>query len=315
MRYIENDWRFASYIGSAIIFVAFLFASLFIGHYTLTSGIVPISVGRTTGRPLIVDNLIAIGVLAALVPIAYVAYVNYRYLKSVEVGIPRFLRDVLQSTDSGMILPAALLEASKQNYGPLSYQMGIAMTKFGMGYDFGQSIKEACEKLRHPYAPQVGQILAEAYSSGGKTHDVINSSVILFNDLEQYSEQRQSELRPYTQLVYISIAIYLVIALIIVNNFVGPFISATAIQGPSALTTSQGLSTICPSNASQCGVSYFMSIFYISALMECLFAGLVAGKIVDRSAPAGLRHSAILVSATIIAFSLLGMAIGFSPIP
>jgi archaeal flagellar protein FlaJ len=303
MLYVDKEWRYAAYIGSGIIFIVFLFTALLLGHYTLTSYIVPVNVSKTSGYALIIDNLIAIGILGALVPIALVAYLNYRYLKSVEVNIPRFLRDVLQGTDSGLILPAALLEASKQDYGPLSYQMGIAMTKFGMEYDFSQSIKEACEKLRHPYAPQFGQIISEAYASGGRTHEVLSSSVGLFNDLEQYNEQRQSELRPYTQLVYISIAIYLVIALIIVNNFIGPLLSTASLQQTTAL------------NLKFPPESYFLSVFYISALLECIFAGLVAGKIVDRSAPAGLRHSAVLIAITIIAFSVLGTAIGYPYLP
>lgn len=306
MIYIENDWRYFAYIAAGIIFILFLASALVLGHYTATSSVVPISVGKTTGRALIIDNLIAIGMLLALAPVALVSYLNYRYFKSVEVNLPRFLRDVLQSTDSGLILPAALLEASKQDYGPVSFQMGVAMTKFSMGHDFSQSVMEATEKLRHPYAPQVGQIISEAYSSGGKTHEVLSSSVNLFNDLEMYNEQRQSELKPYTQLVYISIGIYLIIALIIVNNFIGPFISASAIQG----TKTFGNLKI-PLG----GESYFLSIFYISALIECVFAGLVAGKIVDRSAPAGLRHSLVLIVITIVAFSALGAVIGYRALP
>jgi archaeal flagellar protein FlaJ len=305
MIFVDNDWRYVAYIASGIIFILFLAIALVLGHYAVTSSIVPINIGRTQGHVLIIDNLIALGMVAALIPVAIVSYLNYHYFKSVEVNLPRFLRDVLQSTDSGLILPAAILEAAKQDYGPVSFQMGVAMTKFGMGYDFSQSVTEATGKLRHPYAPQVGQILSEAYLSGGRTHDVLSSSVSLFNDLEQYNEQRESELKPYTQLVYISIGIYLIIAIIIINNFIGPFLSAAAIQGTKALGNVKILG----------GESYFLSVFYISALVESVFAGLVAGKIVDRSAPSGLRHSIVLIAITIVAFSLLGSAIGFRPLP
>jgi archaeal flagellar protein FlaJ len=304
MIYVENDWRYAAYIAAAIIFILFLLVALVVGHYTITSSIVPINVGKTSGHALIIDNLIAIGFLGALAPVAVVAFLNYRYLKSVETNIPRFLRDVLQSTDSGLILPAAILEAAKQDYGPVSFQMGIAMTKFGMGNDFSQSVMEATKRLRHPYAPQVGQIIAEAYSSGGRTHEVLTSSVSLFNDLEQYNQQRESELKPYTQLVYISLGIYLIIAYIIVNNFIGPFIAASTIQGTKTLGNIK---------VPLGGESYFLSVFYISALLECVFAGLVAGKIVDRSAASGLRHALILIAITIVAFSILGLAIGYKP--
>lgn len=316
--YIEEGWRYTAYVASAIIFVLFVAVSLVIGKYNvtleiypksvLTSPIVPIDCKQvcTPGNALLIDNLIAIGTACALAPVAFVAFVNYRFLKSVETNLPRFLRDILQGTDSGLILPKALLEAAKQDYGPVSYQMGVAMTKFSMGYDFGQSIMEATQKMRHPYAPQVGQIISEAYSAGGKTHEVLSSSVNLFNDLEQYNQQRQSELKPYTQLVYISIAIYLIIALIIVNNFIVPFfktVPTSGVAGTHFLNVPTG------------GVSYFISIFYISGLLECVFAGMVAGKIVDRSASAGLRHSLVLIAITIIAFSILGVLLGYKLLP
>ena len=53
-------------------------------------------------------------------------------------------------------------------------------------------------------------------------HEVLESSVVLFNGLEQDDEQKQSELRPYTQLVYISVVIFLIIAYIIISRFIGP---------------------------------------------------------------------------------------------
>lgn len=331
--YVEDNWKYVTYIGSGLIFVLLITVALVVGHYNISeeiylrqifnSPIVPIDCNQkiatatctlAPGNTMIIDNLIAMAFVLGLVPLAVVASINYRYLRSVETNIPRFLRDLLQSTDSGLILPKALIEASKQDYGPVSYQMGIAMTKFSLGYDFSQSIMEAGAKMRHPYASQVGQILSEAYSAGGKSHDVLSSSVNLFNDLDQYSQQRSNELKPYTQLVYISIGIYLVIALIIINSFIVPFVktipSTTAIA-----TTGFGGSNSTLFNIPPGGASYFISIFYISGILEAVFAGMVAGKIVDRSAPVGLRHSIILIVITITAFSLLGYVLGYKLVP
>ena len=317
MLYIEDTWRYTGYLASAIILVLSVAFSLAIGHYFFTSSIVPVDRSPSIpGNSIVLDNLIALGVVFALLPIAFVSFTNFRYLKSVETNIPRFLRDILQSTDSGLILPKALIEAAKRDYGPVSYEMGIAMTKFTMGYDFSRSIMEACQNLKHPYAPQVGQIISEAYSAGGKMHEVLSSSVNLFNDLDQYNQQRESELRPYTQLVYISIGIYLVIALIVINSFIGPYIST--IQNQAATTSSITSSFSRGFNFNslpQGGKSYFISVFYISSLMESVFGGMVAGKIVDRSAAAGLRHSIILIAITIVAFSLLGRMLGYPLFP
>ncbi len=297
--YVGETTKQALYLSAAIILIVSVILGLLVGHYKLTTYVVP-----TNASALITDDIIGIGCLIALTPIAIVSFLNYKYLKSVEKNIPRFLRDILQSTDSGLILPNAVLEASKSDYGPISHEMGIAMTKFSLGQDFGASVMEAAQRLRHPYAPQVALILSEAYAAGGRTHDVLGSSVSLFNGLEQYTEQKQSELRPYTQLVYISVGIYLVIAYIIITQFMSRLEQIASSNGltstglaAASIASKQFTLNIPP-------LPYFVSIFFLSAILESIFAGVVAGKIVESSALSGLRHSVILIAVTILVFNI-----------
>jgi archaeal flagellar protein FlaJ len=133
---------------------------------------------------------------------------------------------------------------------------------------------------------------------------VLNSSVVLFNGLEQYTEEKQSELRPYTQLVYISILIFLVIALIITSQFIAPLNQLpTATNGVSV---GSGDNTF---SLSKIPTFYFESVFFFAGIFEAIFGGIVAGKIVDGSSVAGLRHSLILLVITLIMFNAPGIAI------
>lgn len=316
MRYIDEQWKYTAYVGAAIMMIFTVIVALVAGHYKLDSTYL-IPIGNTTrinGTPWtlfsdpwlfpkgpsasLTDTIIGIGFALALVPVMYIALANFRYLKAVEKNIPRFLRDILESTDAGMILPDALIKASKQDYGPVSYEIGLAMTKFTLGSDYQTALAEAGRRLKHTYGPQMCMILIEAYSSGGRLHDVLASSVTLFNGLEQYNEEKSTELRPYTQLVYISVAIFLVIALIIISQFIAPLSRLPSV--PTGLGRASagftGLTHIPP--------TYFESIFFITAVFEALFGGIVAGKIVSGSAEAGLQHSVILVVLTVLVFNL-----------
>ncbi len=246
------------------------------------------------------DTIIGLGVALSLTPLTYVTFNNHRYLKTVAKNIPRFMRDILESTNSGVILPKALIQASKENYGPISNEIAIAMTKFSMGYDFKSSITEACRKMKHPFMLQAGQIIVEAYSAGGKMHDVLESSVVLFNGIEQYDQQKQTELRPYTQLVYISVVIFLVIAFIIVSQFIGPLNNLPVAKSSGGLPIGNGSFSV---GLSKIPPVYYESIFFLSGMLESIFGGIVVGKIVEASAPAGLRHSLALLSITIIVFN------------
>jgi archaeal flagellar protein FlaJ len=325
MRYFSDDWRYATYMLAGIIIILSIVIAFIVGKYKPESPyLIPAGNGtRFDGTPwtllnrpwvlpigasaAFTDTIIGLGVIVALAPVAYVSFNNYRYVKSVEKNIPRFLRDILESTDSGIILPTALIRTSTSDYGPISKEIGIAMTKFSLGYDFRDSIMETCAKLKHPYMLQVGLIIVEAYSSGGKMHDVLNSSVVLFNGLEQYTEEKQSELRPYTQLVYISVIIFLVIALIITAQFIGPLNKLpTGSAGQSGLASGGGHFNI---NLSKISPVYFESIFFLAGLFESIFGGIVAGKLVDGSSSAGLRHSLTLLAITIIVFNAPGFGI------
>jgi archaeal flagellar protein FlaJ len=324
LHYFDDNSKYATYIAAGITIIISLVLGFSLGRYRpevpylIPSGNATRADNSTWtlfNRPWVLpngpsaaltDTVIGLGIVFALIPVAYVSYSNYRYVKTVEKNIPRFLRDILESTDSGVILPTALIRASTEDYGPISKEIGIAMTKFSLGYDFRESIMESCAKLKHPYMLQVGLIIVEAYSSGGKMHEVLNSSVVLFNGLEQYTEEKQSELRPYTQLVYISIMIFLVIAIIIVSQFIGPLNKLPTIPAGSSLGSAGKHFNI---NLSQISVVYFESVFFFAAVFESLFGGIVAGKIVDGSASAGLRHSIILLLITILVFNLPGIGI------
>jgi len=323
MRYFSDNWKYASYMAAGISVIISMVVGFSLGKYRpeapdfIPSGnSTRVNNGTWTlfNRPWVLpngpsasltDTIIGLGIIIALIPVAYVTYNNYRYVKAVERNIPRFLRDILESTDSGIILPQALIRASLSDYGPISREIGVAMTKFSLGYDFKDSIMESCSRLKHPYMLQVGQIIVEAYSAGGKMHDVLNSSVVLFNGLEQYSEEKQSELRPYTELVYISILIFLVIALIITSQFIAPLNKLPTVPQTSSLIGKSNFNF----NLKSIPPTYFESVFFFAGVFESLFGGIVAGKIVEGSATTGLRHSLILMAITVLVFNLPGIGI------
>jgi flagellar protein FlaJ len=273
--------------GSVGIFISVILVSFLTRNISIsTTYYIPIS------SPT--DLLIGLGFLLALIPPALVGHINSVHTNAVGKNIPKFLADILQSTDSGMTLPASLVEASKSDYGPISKELGIAMTKFSMGYDFKESLEAAARRLHHQRAPQLSMILSEAYAAGGKIHDVLTTSSGLYATLEEYQEDRQTQLRPYTMLVYISLAVYFIVVFIAMGEFLN---QVTKLVG-SMTTGSNFLQKPPP-------LSYYASIFFWTGIFESIFGGLVAGKISDNSALTGLKHSVILTGVTLAFFWLL----------
>lgn len=238
------------------------------------------------------NNALAMSVLIVLLVPSILDSFNLSYVRSVERNLPRFLRAVTESTSAGMILPRALSEVAESDYGPISREFGLAVSRFTLGRDFSEAITEAGRRLRHPLARQVAVLISEAQAAGGRMRGVLESGVELYSTFSEHREERRAELKPYLTLVYISLVIYLLVCYVAITQFLAPVITLQSASKAPFLTSNLSL-------------SYFKSIFFWAGILESVFGGLVAGKISEGVASAGLKHSVILLILTLLFFNLL----------
>ena len=83
-------------------------------------------------------------------------------------------------------------------------------------------------------------------------------------------------------------------AYIMLHQFLGPLSTAagsTSLQGSGLL-------------GGILDINYYTALLFWASVLESIFAGLILGKIVDRALSAGLRHSVILMVATLVFFNI-----------
>jgi len=244
-----------------------------------------------------VNNTMAFGLVIAFIFPAIVEFNNYRWGRQVDRNVPRLLRDVTEAVRSGVTLPRALEEASQRDYGPLSkeFEHGISMFILGAGWE--DSLMSLAQRLRRPSALRLSTILIEAHQTGGKMIDVLDASVDLFSSLDEYREEQYSNMRPYMMTIYMATIIFLIIAYVVLHQFLTPLYAASA----GATVKESGLL------AGVLDINYYTSILFWASIIESIFGGLIAGKIGDRTLSAGLRHSVILTVITLIFFNVLSV--------
>ncbi len=283
--YFEAKYRYMVWLTSIAIGLSVFATSLLLGLYTPAPPYyLPLGAKANTS--------LALAVLVILLVPAILESVNLGNQRAVEKNIPRFLKAVTESAAAGMIIPRALAEASKSDYGPISKEVGRAVSKFTLGSDFAETIHEAGRRLHHPLARQIAVLISEAQGAGGKMREVLESGVELYSTFAEHREERRAELRPYLTLMYISLLIYLAVSYIAIAQFLGPLITSQATIKATFLTTNLSL-------------PYFKSIFFWAGVLEGVFGGLVAGKISEGTTSAGLKHSVILVVITVLVFNYL----------
>lgn len=275
-------WLVSSFVG--ILIIANIFLS---GVYVPTKEyMIPLDMRA--------NNTFLLAILVIIIPPAFIEYNNSVWLREVDNNVPRFLRDLTEGIRSGLSLFDALEIAATKDYGPITPHLEQAMVKFKLTSDLEGSLIWLGEKLIRPSAKRVVTILLEAYETGGRMIEVMETSVDMFTSLAEYKDERDTQVGPYILLVYIGNVIFLGISWTIIGQFLGPL--AKTAQDP--LIAQAGV-------VRMLDINYYKSILFWSAIIEGLMGGLVAGKIRDNRIGGGLIHSVILLLIAFIFFNLI----------
>jgi flagellar protein FlaJ len=241
-----------------------------------------------------VNNTFLLAILVIIIPPAFIEYNNSVWLREVDNNIPRFLRDLTEGVRSGLSIFDALEIAATKDYGPITPHLEQAMVKFRLTSDLEGSLIWLGEKLIRPSAKRVTTILLEAYETGGRMIQVLETSVEMFTSLAEYKDEKDSQVGPYILLVYVGNIIFLGISWVILGQFLGPL----AKTATDPLIAQAGV-------VRMLDMDYYTSILFWSAVIEGLMGGLVAGKIKDNRIGSGLIHSVILLVISLIFFNLI----------
>ena len=234
-----------------------------------------------------VNNALVLCLLIAITPPAIIELNNARWRKQVEKNIPRIMMDITESIRSGMPMIKALEVASTRDYGPISQNLETAVVNFNLTSDLEKSLKWFGDSLLSQSGKRMANIIMTANKSGGRMMEVLDTSINMFTSLDEYREEKQSNVSPYILLVYISTAIFLFIGWVIISQFLGPLVNqSTTVAGASAVT------------GHMLDINYYKSIIFWAAIMEGIVGGLVAGKITNSKIASGLIHSVFLMLMT-----------------
>jgi flagellar protein FlaJ len=226
--------------------------------------------------------------LIAITPPSIIELNNSRWLKQVDKNIPQLMMDVTESIRSGMPMIRALEIASKRNYGPISGILETAVVNFNLTSDLEGSLTWFGESLLRPSGRRMATILLEANDAGGRMMDVLETSIYMFTSIDEYKDEKQSNISPYILLVYVSSLIFLFIGWVVIAQFLEP-LSKQNVDVPGAASLI----------GTMLDINYYKSIVFWAAIVEGMVGGLVAGKITDSKIASGLIHSVFLVVITI----------------
>ena len=254
---------------------------------------VTLVLGRTL--PLDWDDFLVIAIMIAIFPPAAVNYIDRRWRIAVDNNIPKFLREVADSSRTGLTLVRAIEVSTERRYGPLTGELKRLVRQLSWGATLEDALQAFADRVNTRLARRTAILLAEVSRAGGNIQEIMDSLQKHVSDLQLIDQERRGQLRQYVAIVYVAVFILLFMNVILLKTF---FSQLEALQEVQAQQPEVQLVT------GAMDISALKKIFFHIGVIESFFGGLIAGKMGEGSLGAGMKHALILMLISFLTFAI-----------
>jgi archaeal flagellar protein FlaJ len=239
------------------------------------------------------NEVFLIGILVVIVPAAILDYEHQTWLDAIEDQMPLLVRGVAESQETGLTLIKALEKVvdNKMVSGPLSVEVKKMVVQMSWGTSFEDALIIFKKRIDSPVVNRFCVLVLEASLSGGTVKKVFTNTAGFMEEMREMDRDTSAQMKPYIIVIYAAFLVFIVTAVLLVQSFFAPMSGSQQIL----------------SSATIGGTSGFKDFFYKNMLVSALTGGIMAGKLGERRALAGLKHSILLAA--------LGYAIFIITIP
>lgn len=224
--------------------------------------------------------LICVMAIAAMFPLMMAYEIRRRYVNRVETQLPEFLREIVDMRDIGMTLQGAIFMISGNKTGVLSSEVKVVSEELRYGSSLSGALVRMEERIGLVSVKRAISLLVKASEVTDYIREILTIAIA---DLEHYLKMKSKRLNVsfvYLAVIYLSFGIYLYSAYQMNVAFISSF---------SAYDISFDLT------------SNKTDMFHIGIILA-FFSGIMAGQLSANSILCGLKHSIILLSATVAMF-------------
>ncbi len=278
------------------------FAIIFTVSFLLAVAVLIYGYANYSGTPYIY-TFAFFAIALFLIPVGGYLYYQYTLVTSKEYYFPQFLKDLADGVRAGLPLPQAVVSVSKVGYGPLTEDVRRLATYISWGIPFEDAFDRFARHTRSKMIAASVQLILEAYHAGGGLADILDTMAEDTGRMHALREARKTKFSGFISTLYAVYIIFLLITVILVNVLLPELPTLPHFGGAGGLFGGSGQSAPpIPEDA-------LNTIFFNLAIIEAVFAGVLAGVAGEGSVSAGIKHAIILTFIGIAVFQL------FIPVP
>lgn len=255
-------------------------------------------IGNTTIRDL---GAVA-AIIAGVMPISAANMKEVIRKNSIDKNLPIFLLGLRSSIISGHSILQGLTEVANRKMGGLTPELRNLRANLSWGMPLEEAFENFVQRVGTRTSRRVMVLLNLAIEAGGNVVDTIDVIQKHVSEMQNLENERKGNMRPYIITIYISFAVFLAIAAILVFQFFGEIerLQVTLIAGSNSQVPGLfgGLADV--------NIKHLKELMLHMSIVEAIFGGLIAGKIGEGSYVAGIKHVVILIVISVAVFAMIG---------
>ena len=258
-------------------------------------------VGSISGSESIAEIGLIFGVIAGIVPMTLYQLKEVQRKDSIDKHMPVFLLALLSSVQSGANLIKAIEQTANRNLGGLTMPIRNLRANLSWGMPMDEAFAHFADSTNTKISRRVTVLLEMALKIGGDIDENLDMIQKHVTEMQNIEKNRKSQLAPYTYTIYISYAVFLAVAVLLITSFFTEIekVQESLISGGGA--AEGGLF----GSLASMDIGLMEAALFNMALIEAVFGGLAAGKIGAGSYVAGIKHVVAMVVIAVIAFNVI----------
>jgi flagellar protein FlaJ len=275
-----------------ILAVSVGFSALFFSWGILTYiGMSLISIDFLTGMDYIV-----FGVLVGIGPLGFYNHMKDKRKREVEEHLPDFLRDIANSSASGMTIYDSIRAASQGDYGALTQELKMMASQLSWSIPVDEALTNFAKRINTDEVKRLAITINKALEIGGNTSSVFNAAAREIDQIKRVEQQRRTEMSMYSIVIFISFFVFL--AVIIILN-------STIFAALYELQSEIGGHSIAGMEMAYIDPKVVKDMLFTFVVVQSIGGGILGGFMMEGKLSSGVKQAFILILISFILFKLL----------
>ena len=231
--------------------------------------------------------LLVVSFLVGIVPFFISFMLSQAKQREKEEKFLEFTRDLVEMVRSGTPVSKSIINLRKRNYGSLSSHVEKLANQLTIGIVLTEALGTFAKETDSSVISRAVGLISEAERAGGNIEAILESVSDSVAQVEKLRKERQAAVSNLVTQGYMIFFVFIIIMLVMEFKIL-PLVAD--------LDSGEGLSM----SVNKLDADEFSLPLFMMLLVQSFFAGLVIGKISEGTLKAGIRHSFVLLTVTLL---------------